>query len=120
MSSENGTTLPQDPSKVDEPVDVKGKGKAVAEPIDESMGEDNDDDENDEDDEAGGEEEDDNLDEIDLNNIVDGGRRTRGRVIDWAKAAEENPATEEDDDDDDEDDFEPEAEADSGDKMDED
>ncbi|KAI1117424.1 hypothetical protein F5Y14DRAFT_402579 [Nemania sp. NC0429] len=61
------------------------------------------------------------MDEIDLNNIVDGGRRTRGRVIDWAKAAEENPA-DDDDDDDDEDDFQPEGrevEAD-GDKMDED
>jgi hypothetical protein len=57
------------------------------------------------------------MEEIDLNNIVDGGRRTRGRVIDWAKAAEENPV--EDDDDDDEDDFEPEGEA-NGDKMDED
>jgi hypothetical protein len=59
------------------------------------------------------------MEEIDLGNIVEGGRRTRGRVIDWAKAAEENPA--EDDDDDDEDDFEPEGEVeDQGDKMDED
>ncbi len=58
------------------------------------------------------------MDEIDLNNIVDGGRRTRGRVIDWAKAAEENPA-DDDDEDEDEDDFQPEGEVD-GDKMDED
>lgn len=43
------------------------------------------------------------MDEIDLKNIVDGGRRTRGRVIDFAKAAEENPAQDEDDEDDDED-----------------
>ena len=56
------------------------------------------------------------MDEIDPNNIVQDGRRTRGRVIDWAKAAEENPA--EDDDEDDEDDFEPENEQDD-DKMDE-
>lgn len=41
------------------------------------------------------------MEEIDLNNIVEGGRRTRGRVIDFAKAAEENPAEEEDDEDDD-------------------
>ena len=57
---------------------------------------DNDDDEDDED----------GLDEIDLNNIVDGGRRTRGRVIDFAKAAEENPA-DDDDDEDEEDDYQP-------------
>lgn len=70
---------------------------------------------------AGDEDAEDNMDEIDLGNIVDGGRRTRGRVIDWAKAAEENPA--EDDDDEDEDDYEPaveEAAEDDGDKMDED
>ncbi|GAW22101.1 hypothetical protein ANO14919_116360 [Xylariales sp. No.14919] len=119
MVSENGTTNPQDPTKVtDEAVDVKGKGKAAAtqEPVDQSMDEDEDDDSGDE--EAGDDaDDDDNMDEIDLNNIVDGGRRTRGRVIDWAKAAEENPA--DDDDDDDEDDFQPEGEAD-GDKMDED
>lgn len=58
------------------------------------------------------------MDEIDLGNIVEGGRRTRGRVIDWAKAAEENPA--EDEDDDDEDDYEPAVVEDQGDKMDED
>lgn len=43
------------------------------------------------------------MDEIDQSNIIQGGRRTRGRVIDFAKAAEENPA--EDDEDDDDDDF---------------
>lgn len=60
------------------------------------------------------------MDEIDLNNIVDGGRRTRGRVIDWAKAAQDHPAEEEDDEDD-EDDYEPAGEEqDQGDKMDED
>jgi hypothetical protein len=40
--------------------------------------------------------------EIDLDNIV--GRRTRGRQIDFAKAAEQLP--EEDDEDEDDDDFE--------------
>ena len=50
------------------------------------------------------------MDEIDLNNIVPSGRRTRGKVIDFAKAAEkakqEMPAHadgEEDDDDEDDD-----------------
>ncbi len=57
---------------------------------------------------------DDDMQEIDLDNVV--GRRTRGRVIDFAKAAEENPVADEDDDEDDEDDdFE-----DPEDKMDED
>lgn len=41
------------------------------------------------------------MDEIDLNNIIDGGRRTRGRVIDFAKAAAENPVDDEDEEDDD-------------------
>jgi histone chaperone CHZ-like protein len=44
------------------------------------------------------------MEEIDMSNIV--GRRTRGRVIDFAKAAEENPA-DEDDDEDEDDDFPP-------------
>jgi hypothetical protein len=44
----------------------------------------------------------DNMEEIDLNNIV--GRRTRGRQIDFAKAAQDLP--EDDDDEDDDDDFE--------------
>lgn len=44
---------------------------------------------------------------IDLNNIVEGGRRTRGQKIDYAKAAEDNPADEDDDEDDEE--FEPTA-----------
>jgi hypothetical protein len=45
------------------------------------------------------------MEEIDLNNIVEGGRRTRGQVIDYAKAAAENPPDEEDEEDDD--DFQP-------------
>ncbi|KAI1185096.1 histone chaperone domain CHZ-domain-containing protein [Nemania serpens] len=119
MSSSNNATVP-DAKLIDEPADVKGKGKAVAteEPVDHSMDEEEDDDSGDE--EVGDEVDDDNMEEIDLNNIVDGGRRTRGRVIDWAKAAEENPA-DDDDDDDDEDDFHPEGEVEGdGDKMDED
>ena len=52
------------------------------------------------------------MDEIDLDNVI--GRRTRGRVIDFAKAAEENPA-DDDEDEDDDDDFEGDE-----DKMDED
>lgn len=43
------------------------------------------------------------MEEIDLNNIVQGGRRTRGKAIDFAKAAAENPEEEDEDEDDDED-----------------
>lgn len=45
------------------------------------------------------------MEEIDLNNIVDGGRRTRGQTIDFAKAAEEHP--EDDYDEDEDEDFQP-------------
>lgn len=41
------------------------------------------------------------MEEIDLDNVI--GRRTRGKVIDFAKAAQENPA--DDDDEEDDDDF---------------
>jgi hypothetical protein len=44
------------------------------------------------------------MEEIDTDNIISDGRRTRGRKIDFAKAAQELP--EEDDEDDDDDDFE--------------
>lgn len=48
------------------------------------------------------------MEEIDLNNIVEGGRRTRGAKIDFAKAAEKLPADEADEDEeDDDDDFHP-------------
>ena len=43
------------------------------------------------------------MEEIDTGNISQDGRRTRGRKIDFSKAAEELP---EEDDDDDDDDFE--------------
>lgn len=46
---------------------------------------------------------DDNMDEIDEDNIIEGGRRTRGKAIDFAKAAEglddEDMEDEEDDED---------------------
>lgn len=52
------------------------------------------------------EEEEEDMAEIELDNIVEGGRRTRGKVIDFAKAAEENKDDIDDDDEDDDDDFE--------------
>lgn len=44
------------------------------------------------------------MEEIDTSNIIEDGRRTRGRQIDFAKAAEELP--EEDEDEEDDEDFE--------------
>ena len=49
---------------------------------------------------AADEDDDDNMEEIDLDNIIAGGRRTRGRQIDFAKAAEETPEDDEDEEDD--------------------
>ncbi len=47
----------------------------------------------------------DNMEEIDTDNIINDGRRTRGKTIDFAKAAEELPEVGDEDDEDD-DDFE--------------
>ena len=44
------------------------------------------------------------MEEIDTDNIIQDGRRTRGKQIDFAKAAEE--AGDDEDDDDEDDDFE--------------
>ncbi|KAK1772556.1 histone chaperone domain CHZ-domain-containing protein [Phialemonium atrogriseum] len=123
MANENGTTIPQDAEVQNtEFGDSKGKGKAVAtedrHAQDTAMNEDDDDEdedeEGDEDAEGAEEEEEDGLEEIDLDNVV--GRRTRGKVIDFAKAAEELPA-ENDEDEEDDDDFEGDE---GGDRMDED
>ncbi|KAF9878578.1 histone chaperone domain chz [Colletotrichum karsti] len=106
MAAENGSVT--DPTTTVPEVEAKGKGKAVAgeEPVEQSEAMDEDEDSSDE--EEANEtvepvDEDDGMDEIDLNNIVEGGRRTRGRVIDFAKAAEENPVADEDDDEEDDD-----------------
>jgi hypothetical protein len=50
------------------------------------------------------EEEGDNLEPISMDNIIDGGRRTRGKTIDFAEAAEKAKAAGDDDIDEDEDD----------------
>jgi hypothetical protein len=46
------------------------------------------------------------MEEIDTDNIINGGRRTRGKVIDFAKAAQEAKDLDDDDEDDEDDDFE--------------
>lgn len=53
---------------------------------------------------AAEEEDEDNMEEIDTDNIISDGRRTRGKSIDFAKAAEEAGDELDDDDDDEEDD----------------
>ncbi|KAH8593196.1 histone chaperone domain CHZ-domain-containing protein [Bisporella sp. PMI_857] len=81
-------------------VDSKGKGKAVAEP--EAMEEDSSsEDEVDEDAPVADEADEDNMEEIDTDNIIQDGRRTRGRQIDFAKAAAELGEEEDSEDDDD-------------------
>lgn len=55
------------------------------------------------------------MEEIDTSNIISDGRRTRGRKIDFAKAAEDFPE-DDDEDEDEDDDFEA---ADDDDKMEE-
>ncbi|KAK1750016.1 histone chaperone domain CHZ-domain-containing protein [Echria macrotheca] len=113
MATENGTTTSvQDPAALAQgaPVETKGKGKAAATAADvedTSMAIDDDDEDDDDEEEADEEEaeaaadEEDGMEEIDLDNVI--GRRTRGKVIDFAKAAEENPADDDEDEDDDED-----------------
>ena len=56
------------------------------------------------------EDDEDNMEEIDIDNIINDGRRTRGKSIDFAKAAENAGDELDEDDDEDDDDFEEEKE----------
>ncbi|KAH7153242.1 hypothetical protein EDB81DRAFT_758215 [Dactylonectria macrodidyma] len=104
--AENNATIPQSEEAFAE---SKGKGKAAADyPVEDAAMDEDDDDEDEDDDEEDVPEpgtEEDGMEEIDLNNIVDGGRRTRGQTIDFVKAAEEHP--EDDYDEDEDEDFQP-------------
>ncbi|KAL4928253.1 histone H2A.Z-specific chaperone CHZ1 [Aspergillus undulatus] len=87
----------------------KGKGKAVEDPMDVSMDEEEESDESDaepipEDDD---DEENDNLEPVSTDNIISGGRRTRGRNIDYQEAAEKIGQDEMDEDDEDDEEYEP-------------
>ncbi|PYD07517.1 hypothetical protein DND47_30755, partial [Pseudomonas syringae pv. syringae] len=73
-------------------------------PKEEAKSEDEEEDDNDADGDAeayeeNAEEEEEDLLEIDESNIITGGRRTRGKVIDFQKAAEENDIPEDEEDD---------------------
>ncbi|TFA98609.1 hypothetical protein CCMA1212_009592 [Trichoderma ghanense] len=107
MSDETGVTNPHTEETFAE---SKGKGKAAQDDVhqDTAMDQDDedDDDEDEDDDDEVAEPDEDGLEEIDLNNIVEGGRRTRGAKIDYARAAEQTPM-EDDDEDEDDDDFQP-------------
>ena len=65
-------------------------------------------------------EEEEDMEEIELKNIIHSGRRTRGKVIDFAKAAEENPPDADEDEEDDDDFQAPGEDKDRDTKMDED
>ncbi|KAJ9641861.1 Histone H2A.Z-specific chaperone CHZ1 [Coniosporium apollinis] len=106
MSSDNSATkidekMQSEDSSMASESALKGKGKAVEEPQDMSMDDDESSEESAAEDHAESEEEDeDNMEAIDPDNILDTGRRTRGKEIDFAKAAQDDTAADEDDDDD--------------------
>ncbi|KAL2007619.1 hypothetical protein VTN00DRAFT_7601 [Thermoascus crustaceus] len=88
----------------------KGKGKAVETPATQDMSMDEDEESSEEEsgpEEMAEDEEDedhDNLEPISTSNIIEGGRRTRGKTIDFAEAAEKAKQAGDDEMDDDEDD----------------
>ncbi|KAI9691352.1 MAG: Histone H2A.Z-specific chaperone [Bogoriella megaspora] len=120
MAEENGTTIPPASETASAPTDtgkpgeqttdLKGKGKAIAPVEDVSMDED-DEDESEEDEEQAAEvdpeddDDEDDLQEIELDNIVADGRRTRGKAIDFAKANAEMENEDDEEDEDEDDDF---------------
>jgi len=104
MADQNGSATVQGNVGASNPTsDAKGKGKAVEpETHDVSMeGDDSSSEEEVDDNEPVVDEpDDDNMEEIDTENIISDGRRTRGRKIDFAKAAEEHPEEDEESEDD--------------------
>ncbi|RAL10756.1 histone H2A.Z-specific chaperone CHZ1 [Aspergillus homomorphus CBS 101889] len=83
----------------------KGKGKATQPSHEENLEEDSDESENEEMLEDVEEDDGDDLEPISADNIISGGRRTRGKTVDYQAAAEKLRADnlDEDDEDDDED-----------------
>ncbi|PLB39195.1 histone H2A.Z-specific chaperone CHZ1 [Aspergillus candidus] len=116
-----GATLGDQPSGNAPGALDKGKGKSVEDPTSHEMSVDEDDSESepeaeeiveDEDEDDGG-----NLEPISSENIISGGRRTRGKTIDFQEAAEKLKADEMSDDDDDDEDFVANDDNDDGNKM---
>ncbi|KAL4996166.1 histone chaperone domain CHZ-domain-containing protein [Aspergillus recurvatus] len=110
-NNNNQATLPgNDPAShaPDAAAYDKGKGKAV-EDMDVSMDEEEESEESDaeamvEDEDEDG---DSNLEPVSTENIISGGRRTRGKTIDYQEAANKIDADEMDDEEDDDEDFRP-------------
>ncbi|KAL4898407.1 histone chaperone domain CHZ-domain-containing protein [Aspergillus ambiguus] len=83
----------------------KGKGKATEDPTMEMSMDEDEESEESENEEMGEDDDDDtgdNLEPISADNIITGGRRTRGKTIDFQEAAEKIQGDDDDDDDDDE------------------
>ncbi|KAJ5272836.1 hypothetical protein N7478_007961 [Penicillium angulare] len=87
-----------------DPAFEKGKGKATDPTNEMSMDEEDSSSESEPEVEQNEEDEDmdNNLEPIDQSNIIQGGRRTRGKVIDYANVAEQNKGEMDDEDEDDE------------------
>ncbi|KAI9798698.1 MAG: hypothetical protein M1825_005025 [Sarcosagium campestre] len=107
MTDQDGSTTMQDVDShiEDAPVESKGKGKAVqssgAPGLDEEEESSDEETGADEPEDIAEEEEEEDMAEIDTGNIITSGRRTRGKDIDFAKAAAENKDELDDDEDDD-------------------
>ncbi|KAF8864415.1 hypothetical protein BDZ45DRAFT_737418 [Acephala macrosclerotiorum] len=102
MADNGSSTLKEN---VQAAAESKGKGKA-AEPVEDTsmdIDDSSEDDEVDENEPVADEEDEDNMEEINTDNIIPSGRRTRGRNIDFAKAAAEMPEDEDEDEDEDDD-----------------
>ncbi|PWY78421.1 hypothetical protein BO94DRAFT_176891 [Aspergillus sclerotioniger CBS 115572] len=94
----------------------KGKGKAT-DPAREMRMDDDESDESEGEEMLDEDEDNDNLEPISADNIISGGRRTRGKNIDFQEAAEKLKADEMDDEDDEDDDYVGAADEDDENKM---
>ncbi|KAF9887672.1 Histone H2A.Z-specific chaperone [Aspergillus nanangensis] len=97
----------------------KGEGKAPEDPMEVSMDEEEESDDSENDEMEDDDDDGDNLEPISSENIISGGRRTRGKNIDFQEAAEklQQDAMDDSDEDDDDEDFEPTTNNDNDNKM---
>ncbi|KAI9853181.1 MAG: Histone H2A.Z-specific chaperone [Thelocarpon superellum] len=112
MADHNGVQAVHDTEMqmAQDPTEAKGKGKAAHEAHLEEEEESSDEETGAEEEEEEvaanpGDEEEEDMTEIDQSNIINDGKRTRGKTIDFAKAAE-NAGDDLDEDEDDDEDFE--------------
>ncbi|KAL4801454.1 histone chaperone domain CHZ-domain-containing protein [Aspergillus unguis] len=113
MGDNNQATFPgNDPAShaPDAAAYDKGKGKAIDDQMDVSMDEDEESEESENEEimqEDDDDEDDNNLEPVSADNIIQGGRRTRGKTIDYQEASNKIGDDEMDDEEDDDVDFEP-------------